>query len=303
MRFAALAAALAFAAPAAHAATYAFGYSLPTTDTAAFPYGQTAGFGVFTTAAPFKGSERITAAAGLWNNQPITGVSAPGTLGGNDNLLFPSAPLLNNNGVTFGVSGPVPGNLGSGAVNVYADGGQYTDIASATGNGPLAVVKMQLGEVAYSFSYSFPLFSGVLLASAGPGAGQASAGVSGQTSAYGVIVGTPRGDGSVLATSILGLWNGQLITGLQAPGTTGGNDNLLYPDRPTVLNVNGLAFGTPGGGINVYAGDGGYTEGESGTGPFTLAFLVAVPEPASLALLGAGLLGAAAARRRAAARA
>lgn len=124
-RAAALAtAALALAAPA-HAATYALGYSFPITDTASFPSGQTAGFGVFTTGAPAPdGSALINGAGGLWSNQPITGLLAPGSYGGNDNLLFPEAdPLLTQ----------------GGEVNLYAARGQYSEPLPSTGDGPFTL--------------------------------------------------------------------------------------------------------------------------------------------------------------------
>jgi hypothetical protein len=135
---------------------------------------------------------------------------------------------------------------------------------------------------------------------------------SGFTSASGILTATPDGPGTYLVTHINGLWNGDAILGL---ASLGGNDNLIFPTSTPVLDINGLAFQVAGSGdggsgkVNVYycvecTGPGtasGYTDLDDATGlsaTFNLSQIGSVPEPLTLSVVGAGLLSAAAMRRR-----
>ena len=62
--------------------------------------------------------------------------------------------------------------------------------------------------------------------------------------------------------SVSGSWNGQVVTGMAAPGGYGGNDNLFYPnyDAPSVpgyFDFAGLGFMVDYSGPNAIAGDDG----------------------------------------------
>src|ERR1039458_3448040 len=75
------------ATPARASQLFAFNYSLP--GAGATPMAVSAS-GLFATTDLAGSSYTIIGAWGAWNGTAITGVSAPGTFGGNDNLLFSS---------------------------------------------------------------------------------------------------------------------------------------------------------------------------------------------------------------------
>lgn len=66
--------------------------------------------------------------------ESIIGLLAPGSFGGNDNLLFASQPFLSNNGVSFFVAG-------AGNVNVFfsSDENAYTEFNRRVGYGNFTV--------------------------------------------------------------------------------------------------------------------------------------------------------------------
>lgn len=149
----------------------------------------------------------------------------------------------------------------------------------------------------FDFSYSFSTFDTADFPS-------------GYTSASGTFTATDEGGGQFLVTGASGTWNGETITGVAALKSEGGNDNLLFPFSVPVLDSYGVAFtvsgpiaGDQGSGIvNVFNVTHGYTDASSrgGFSPiFNLAEVsAAVPEPASLAVLGTGLCAVIALRRR-----
>jgi len=125
-------------------------------------------------------------------------------------------------------------------------------------------------------------------------------------SASGIFTTDPESGGSFLVTSISGLQNGLDMT-LLAPGTYAANDNLLFPAFPQ-LDQSGISFLSGGIDYNIYFYSSGsaylncnsVTDGgcfvPAGT-PITFT-ASPVPEPASLILLGSGLVAIAGARRR-----
>jgi hypothetical protein len=131
---------------------------------------------------------------------------------------------------------------------------------------------------------------------------------SGFSSASGTFTATDQGGGTFLVTNASGEWNGETITGVAPLNSEGGNDNLLLPSSPTVLDEFGVAFAVSGpilgdqghGVVNVFGHEQRYTDNSALTGittTFNLTEVVGVPEPVSLALLGSGLAGIALIRR------
>lgn len=113
-----------------------------------------------------------------------------------------------------------------------------------------------------------------------------------------ITTGTPGVD---LAKEMTGEVNGINITGLLAPGTFGGNDNLLFPNGatatdPTFLDGDGISFAIAAGDINVYSFGGsgtGNAYGQSsplgfGVGHFDLT---ATPLPPTWTMMIAALFG------------
>jgi hypothetical protein len=121
----------------------------------------------------------------------------------------------------------------------------------------------------------------------------------------GQFTSTDLGNGTSLITAITGTSNGSTITALLAPGTLGGNDNLLTFPGPTLdfsgvsfIAANGDEFNlfTFGGGAAGILHPGGSFLTENGT--LLVNLPAATPEPSSILLLGTGLLGLTTVRRR-----
>ena len=118
----------------AQATVFDFSYSFPTTDLADFPSGMTSATGKFTAYLVSPGNYLATDASGTWNGEAITGLSAVWSEGDNDNLIIPgSHEIVDNQGITFSVAGPIAGDAGAGVVNLYRVGGLYTDYGNDTG--------------------------------------------------------------------------------------------------------------------------------------------------------------------------
>src|ERR1019366_2965778 len=267
------------AIPARASQLFAFNYSLP--GAGPTPMAVSAS-GLFATNDLVGSSYTISGAWGTWNGTAITGVFAPGTFGGNDNLLFSSNPFLDSNGVSFAVNGP--GDNGSGNVNVFYDASQggYTENSTNVGVGPNFSIATP-SPVYFNFSYSIP----------GTGTPPMDVSASGILTAFGIDA------NSYLVSDISGSWNGVNILSLLSPGTFG-NDNLLFGAAPH-LTAYGLGYAVNGvgddgsGNVNVYydASQGGYTENSTnvGGGPnFNISQTeTETPEPASVTLLCASI--------------
>ena len=123
---------------------------------------------------------------------------------------------------------------------------------------------------------------------------------------------TPNISGGLLITGISGTYRGAPITALLAPGTFGGNDNLLFPDAPSLLRFSFTFLSGAPQPANIFAttlvasGYGVLEAGENiAAGTFTATRVQtpppvgAIPEPDTwaLMLLGFGFVGAALRRR------
>jgi len=158
----------------------------------------------------------------------------------------------------------------------------------------------------FDFSYSFPTSDTTDFPS-------------GFTSASGVFTATAEGGGAYLVTGASGEWNGETITGIEAPGADAAtedstNDNLIFPGSSPELDLGGVEFTVSGpiagdlgyGLVDVFyetTGDAGYSDDSLSTG-FSPTFNLTpagVPEPGAwmLMILGIGVLGAMSRGRRA----
>jgi len=255
-----------------------------------------AGAGILTTTDTLVGGAyTATDIEGLRNTASVSALYAPGAFLGNDNLVFPSSPSIDYAGISYAAGG-----LG---YNLYNNSicGTNQDYELASGGGCAAGSPITLlmapftpapGAQYFAFTYT--------------GSGIAAAGL---FSTDGTMTG-----GAYTVDGVLGLRNGQNITGLFAPDTYLGNDNRLFPQHPNV-DYAGISFSTAGGGFNLYnnllCGTDQDYELPAGGGcaagsPITLTVealdTTAVPEPATLTLLGLGLAGARLRRRAAGSR-
>ena len=235
--------------------------------------------GFFATTDLSGGSYTVTGVWGTWNGVAITGIAAPGGFGSNDNLLFPSAPLVDSNGLGFTVNGA--GDDGAGDVNLYYTGTGYTENSGDVGVGSdFSITPATPTPVFFNFSYSLPGFGLTPM----------------PVSAGGLLTAFQTDANTYLASAISGVWNGVSILSLLSPGTFGGNDNLLFATAPH-LSTNGLSYAVNGvgddgaGNVNVFfVGGDLYTEnsGDVGFGPdFNLS--LQTPEPASVIMLCTGI--------------
>jgi hypothetical protein len=119
--------------------------------------------------------------------------------------------------------------------------------------------------------------------------------------------GTFSGAGTLTATSIrseeylITAITGTGVTGLIAPGSFNGNDNLLFPSSLPQLSSNGFSFIDVNGpdrfDVNIFNNGSGYfaylqdEDHFTETVPVTFALTATIPEPSTIILLSTGLFG------------
>jgi hypothetical protein len=271
--------AVAATVPAQASQLFAFNYSLP--GTGPTPLAVSAS-GFFATTDLSGGSYTVTGVWGTWNGVAITGIAPPGGFGGNDNLLFPAAPLVDFNGLGFTVNGA--GDDGAGDVNLFYIGTGYTENSASVGVGSdFSITPATPTPVFFNFSYSLP------------GVGATPMPVS----AGGTLTTVQTDANTYLVGAITGNWNGVSILNLLSPGGFGGNDNLIFPVGNHVTG-NGLSCAVSGvgddgaGNVNVFlVGAGSYREFSPDVGvgqDFNLSPVPnQIPEPASVTLMYTGI--------------
>jgi PEP-CTERM motif len=125
----------------------------------------------------------------------------------------------------------------------------------------------------------------------------------------GTLFGDSNGNGTWTITGITGTYDGIAIAGIAPLGVDPSyiyNNLLYYPADPLFVDNAGILFNVPGvGDVNLYYdpsfGYGNITGSlDSGfvTTPVTVDFSAPAPEPATLALVGTGILGTLAVVRR-----
>ncbi|MGB8769042.1 MAG: PEP-CTERM sorting domain-containing protein [Candidatus Korobacteraceae bacterium] len=125
----------------------------------------------------------------------------------------------------------------------------------------------------------------------------------------GTLFGGSNGNGTWTITGITGTYDGITIAGLVPLGADPSyiyNNLLYYPSDPLFVDNGGILFNVPGvGDVNFYYDpSSGYvnTTGSLDSGfvttPVTVDFSAPTPEPATLALVGTGILGTLAVVRR-----
>jgi hypothetical protein len=265
---------------------FSFNYSLPGNGATPMP---TSASGYLITSNLNGGNYTVLDAFGTWNGLDITGLSAPGTYGGNDNILNTADPFFTFNGLTFSVNGA--GDAGTGLVNLFYDitQGGYNELDPNVGSSlNISVTPATLAPVLFDFSYSIPGQGNTPLA----------------VSASGTLTTYHTYGNNYFVTDVSGAWNGASILGALDPNTFAGNDNLLTTDDPH-LTTSGLSFALVGGSggddgsgnVNLFSA-GGYTEFNDSVG-YTPDFnLSEVPEPSSWISISGGLLGVALRMRR-----
>jgi hypothetical protein len=149
------------------------------------------------------------------------------------------------------------------------------------------------------------LLGGSLLALAAAGPAEAASFVwgfgDGVNAASGTLTTTDSPTDPVTITGITGFYNGAAITALMPAGSFGNNNNRLYPNSATYLDVFGFTFLAAGIQQNIYYYNSAYRSfRDDQAGSFSLrAASGGVPEPSTWAMLLTGFLAIGGAMRTA----